>query len=322
MKNNMTKKLLITGGSGFVGQNVIHFLLEHRPDIEITNFSSAPINLPGVINIIGDATNFDLSTLKGDYDYIIHLLALSNEKYCEDFDLAEKINIIFTKKMLDVARRQTKLKKFIHMSSISIYGQDNVSPVAEDGMVNVDNDNTYSFTKVISGYYANFYLRKYRLPIIVFRLSNIYGPYQDFRNSPFLVASKIAQGVNEKQITVFSLKPRRDWIYSEDAAEAIAISLDTDATGVYNLASGYGLSVEEVVGEIAGQLGVAYHSLDKPMSGLMDFYCDITKIKKDIAWSPKTGLKEGIAKTIKHYKNNYLMTLLCACLVRTYSFLA
>lgn len=298
-QESLAKKVLITGGSGFVGQNIIHLLRESKPNYKIYNLSRTPLDIEGVENIKCEADTYDFNELEHQFDCIIHLLALSNEKFCEDFSYANSINVEFTRKVLDFALKQKNLEKFIHLSSIIIYDNKNTPPVNEEGLLNL-NYTTYSFTKGISEYYANFYRSKFNLPVVIFRLSNIYGPYQEFNNSPFLVPSKIVQALTEKKIEVFNLTPKRDWIYSGDAAEAIVKAMGSEITGTYNLAGGKGFSVEDIVICIAHQLKVDYVSLNKPMTGPLDFYCDITKINSDLSWAPKTSLKDGMKMTLEY----------------------
>lgn len=298
------KKILITGGSGFLGLNIIENLLKNRSDIEVYNCSRTAINLKKIKNIKCDAIDFDFDVLNCfEFDYIINLLALSNNRFCEDFDYACKINIDFTKRLLDFSKTQKKIKKIVHLSSIIIYDNSNLPPVKEDGKLYL-NYNNYSFTKGISEFYANYYMEKYDLPLVIFRLSNIYGPHQKFINSPFLVPSKIMQALNEKKIEVFNLNPKRDWIYSEDAAKAIIKSLDSDCVGIYNLAIGKGISVEEIVKEMSKQLGVNYKTLNSKTTGPLNFYCNVNKLKKELNWSSCTGLEKGISKTINYIKKN------------------
>lgn len=300
----MNETILITGGSGFVGQNVIRILREQKPTAKIYNLSRTPLQIAGVSHIpCKDAATFDFSGLDQEFDCIIHSLALSNESYCKDLSYAEKVNIGFTKKLLAFAVRQQNLKKFIYISSTILYANDNSSPIAEDSKLYLHYSN-YGFTKGVAEYYVNHFREKFGLPATIFRLSNIYGPYQDFKNSPFLVPSKIMQAITEKKIEVFSLTPRRDWIYSEDAAEAVVRVLDVPCEGIYNLASGKAVSVEDIVKEIANELGASYASLNKPTSGPQDMYCDISKITKTLSWHPTTELRGGIAKTIAYIKDN------------------
>jgi len=300
---NPTKKLLITGGSGFVGRNIIAQLHQERPDIAIYNMSSSPVPLEYVNNITIDARHFDKSLVADDFDYIIHSLALSNQHYCKDLDAAIDVNVTFTKQLFDVACTQQHLQKIIHISSIILYSSDTTPPVREDAQLNI-NHTTYSFTKGLAESYASFYHETFKLPVLVFRLANIYGPYQQIAGSPFLVPSKIADALAGKPVELFNGSIYRDWIYSEDAARAIVSGLDSNMTGVANLATGTGTSAGDIGREIAEQLGVPYHSLDQPVSGPTNFYCDITRISSELGWSPRVSLTNGLTRTIEYARTS------------------
>lgn len=298
----MNKKLLITGGSGFVGQNIIHLIKELNLPIEIFNLSRKELKIDGITHIqCTDAAEFDFIAISEQFDYIIHTLALSNEAYCKNFEYTQKINIEFTKKLLAFCENQQHLKKLVYISSIIIYDKTNLSPVREDSKLYLHYSN-YGFTKGISEFYVEHYRKKYKLPIITFRLSNIYGPYQNFINSPFLIPSKIIQGLIDKKIEVFDLSPRRDWIYVKDAALAIVKSLNSSSTGIFNLGSGIGSSVSEIIEEISKQLNVPYISLNKMTTGPKNFYCDISKTSITLNWIPTTNIKKGITLTIDFIK--------------------
>lgn len=297
------QKLLITGGNGFVGRNIINYILKNSLNLEIYNCGRSAVNEDAVTNISCEAENFDFHSINIEFDYIIHLLALSNNAYCSNFEYAQKINIEFTKKVLEFGRSQKNLKKLIHLSSIITYENTEVPPVRENAKLYL-NYNTYSFTKGVAENYVNYYREKLGLPTIIFRLSNIYGPYQKFIDSPFLVPSKIMQGLTEGKIEVASLTPKRDWIYSGDAAEAIVKSLDSEFTGILNLGSGAGSSVSEIIEVIAENLDVPFSSKELPTTGPLNFYCDISAITKILPWKPTTSLNEGLVKTIAYIKNN------------------
>ena len=299
----MKKRILITGGSGFLGRNIIREFKRGK-NFEITNLSRSLNGERGVKNIACDAENFDFKKIAGlPFDYIIHTLALSNEKFCDDFEYANSVNVAFTKRLLDFGISK-KIKKFIHISSVAVYDAKDKSPVSEVDKVDFSR-NTYSFTKGIAETYVEFYRKRFGLPAIVFRLSNIYGPYQSFRDSPFLVPNSITQALGGRNIEVMNLSVRRDWIYSQDAALAIHKALKSKFAGVLNLGSGKGIQIEDIIKEIANQTGVGYHSLNMELSGPAAFYCDISAIKKELRWRPKTGLSIGIKKTINYAKHVY-----------------
>jgi len=297
-------KILLTGGSGFVGKNIIALIKKDSLPYTLYNLGRTPSVDSSIVNIpCGDITTFNFESLTEEFDYIIHTLALSNEAYCKDFSYANAVNVEFTKKLLAFASTQKNLKKFVHISSIIIYSNTNPTPVSETAPLYLHYSN-YAFTKGVAESYVNHYLEKFNLPVIIFRLSNIYGPYQAYENSPFLVPSKIMQGINEKKIEVFSLVPKRDWIYSEDAVSAIIASLKSTHTGIYNLGAGIGSSVEDIISIVAKELAVPYTTLDKPMTGPLDFYCDISKTMEAFSWKPTHTLEEGLKKTISYIQES------------------
>ncbi len=301
-KSNEPLKILLTGGSGFLGQNILREIHKDSQNVIIYNLGRTPVSGENVVNIIcEDICTFVLDTINEQFDYIIHTLSLSNEAYCKDLGYAHEVNVEFTRRLMEFSITQKKLKKIIYISSIIIYSNNNASPVNVEGELYLHHTN-YAFTKGIAEKYVIHYKEKYNLPVVVFRLSNIYGPYQNFKNSPFLVPSKIVQALQEGKIEVFSLLPKRDWIYSEDAAKAIALSIKNAATGVFNLASGEGISVEEIIVEISKQLDVPFSSLNKQTTGLTNFYCDISETMKAFSWKPTTSLHDGIKNTIEYAK--------------------
>lgn len=306
MTNNLEKnkkKILITGGSGFVAQNILDALKEKQYPAIIYNLGRTAIEGDNVVNIPCEAATFDFGTITEQFDHIVHTLALSNESYCKDFSYAETINIDFTRKLLSFAAKQSHLKKFIYISTIILYANSNTTPVTEDGKLYLHHS-TYGFTKGIAEHYVNHYREKFGLPAVIFRLSNIYGPHQKYANSPFLVPGKIVQGLTEGKIEVFNFSPRRDWIYSLDAARAMVQALDAPATGIFNLGRGEATSVKELITEIADNLHVPFSSLNKPTSGPTDFYCDISKTKEAFLWEPTTSLHDGIKYTIDYIKDS------------------
>lgn len=146
--------------------------------------------------LIKRGERFDFSGLDNDFEYVIHTLALSNDKYCENFDSAEKINVAFTKDVLEFCSSLPSLRKLVHFSSIVVYDNDNESPVNEEAPVAPYYGN-YSFTKGVAEQYVHFFSKRFSLPSVILRFSNLYGPGQPFVHSPLLIPEKIHQGLTE-----------------------------------------------------------------------------------------------------------------------------
>jgi len=150
--------------------------------------------------------------------------------------------------------------------------------------------------------YSTDFIKKYNMPILVFRLSNIYGPYQDWKTMPNLLPQIISQAFINKKIEVWNFDPIRDYIYVGDVVEAIIKALHSDKTGVFNLGTGVGTCVGEVVTKIANLTDAKVTSLNKPVSGPTRVICNINKIKSKLGWEPSITLDEGIKKTINYYR--------------------
>lgn len=98
--------------------------------MEIHNLSPSPVE--GIVNHVIERGSISIpADLGTDFDYIVHALALSSDRYCQDFDLTEKMNVTFTKNVLQFCMRQQSLKKFVHFSSIVVYDNANEPPVKE-----------------------------------------------------------------------------------------------------------------------------------------------------------------------------------------------
>ena len=92
--------------------------------------------------------------------------------------------------------------------------------------------------------------------------------------------------------------PRRDFVYVDDVVAGLLSALDTPVTGIYNLGTGHGYTIREVVETIAMQLGVPAVFGDEPTTGPLDFFADVSRIQSDLGWRAKVSLEDGIARTI------------------------
>lgn len=158
--------------------------------------------------------------------------------------------------------------------------------------------NDYVFSKYLSEELIKFYAPK--IPSIIVRFSNIYGPTKLIR--PDLVPTLIQKALSPGEVTVWNTKPVRDFLYTPDAGEAIVKLLSTDYTGPVNLGTGQSFSVGRIAEIIERLSGKTIRDLGKPVSGPMQFTCDISLIKKLTGWEPKHTIEEGIRKTYETMK--------------------
>ncbi len=286
-------KIILFGGSGFLGP----IILEKYPDIISIGRSPIPIYLKNKHIHIDNLDN--LSFLDAlDFDRVIFLIGSSNHHIINTKStMGIEYNVLPLKKILFYLKKR-KIKKFICFSTILLYDVAKMKlPVDESQLIN-PYINDYVFSKYLSEELAKFYSKE--IPSIVVRFSNIYGPTRLTR--PDLVPTLIQQALSPNEVSVWSKKPVRDFLYTPDAADAIVKLLHTDYTGPVNLGTGQSVSVGRIAEIIEELSGKKVKDLNKPVSGPMEFVCDITLVKKLTGWKPTHTIEEGLAKTYETMK--------------------
>lgn len=283
-----TSKTLLFGGSGFLGP----IILEKYPDIVSVGRTAPPEYCRNRHVDLRDLE--DLRALDSiDFDKVIFLIGNSNHHEINlhptmGFDY----NVLPLKKILAYFKKRP-IAKLIFFTTILLYDQTKLKlPVGETQPID-PYVNEYVFSKYISEEIARLY--KPYVPTIAVRFSNIYGPSKLIR--PDLVPTLIQKCLSPNPVSVWSKEPVRDWLYLDDAAEAIVKLLDTDYTGVVNLGSGSKASVGEIASILERLSGKTVEDLHKPVSGPMDFQCDISLVRSLTGWTPKHDLEQGITET-------------------------
>ncbi len=291
----MTKTLLF-GGSGFFGP----VILSKDPNIVSVGRTKPPSYCKNEHIHINDLNELNkLDTI--EFDKVIFLIGSSNHHDINiNIDMGIDFNVYPLNKALDYFSKKN-LKKFICFTTILLYDQKKlIIPVDESQDINPF-ANKYIFSKYLSEQIVKFYLNK--VPSIIVRLSNIYG-YTKLRR-PDLIPT-IMQDVFEKEkVEIWSNKPKRDFIFTEDAADAVLELLKTDYTGIINLGSGKMSSlklISEIIEDLSGKKIV---SKDKIVSGPMEFNTNIKKISEITGWEPKFDIKNGLEKTFNIMKSYY-----------------
>jgi len=297
------KKVLVTGGSGFLGSNLIPALL--AGGAQVTNVSKGAGQAseePGLRVLDVDLSSSDFSFLDEGFDYVVHLAALSNPRLCANREEAIRNNVdltrVFFQKLLDL-----KVKRVIFPSTITLYSNSAKSPVTEDSELDISQNN-YTYTKGIDEQLCLEFQQK-GLPITVLRLANVYGPHQSYKLFPNLVPQLIYQALVESKMVVWNGAPIRDWIYVSDVVNAMISALEAPFTGILNIGTGKGASVGEIVELVKSATGAAVQFEDRPVTGPTNVVCDISRAKKALGWCPRTNIKEGLTKTIAYYQEEF-----------------
>ncbi len=308
-------KLVVTGCCGFIGSNFVRMMLSRHPDWQITNidkltYAGNPDNLRDVDGNrnykfvkedICDEKAVD-AAVKGA-DAIINFAAESfvdkSIAYAEPF---VKTNFYGTYVLLEAARKHG-VKKFVQISTDEVYGSTEKGSFSETDRL--EPSSPYSASKAAADLLALSYFTTYKLPVVVCRSSNNFGPYQ---NREKLIPLFITNALEGKELPLYGDGLNvRDWLFVEDNCEAIAAVLEKGKEGeIYNIGSGNEKANIEITKLILKSLGkpesLIRYVADRPGHDRR-YSLDTTRIKA-LGWKPKRSFDEAMKLTAKWYKDN------------------
>lgn len=300
----MVKKILITGGTGFIGYHLCKKSLKLGWNVTSlsTNFPKKKRKLLGVNYIKGDLNNSNiLKKINSNYDYVVNLAGYVDHKNKKKtFDSHYKGCVNLASFLI-----KRKIKKFVQIGSSIEYGRAK-SPQLE----NLDKfKNTYSYygdAKQLSTKYLLNLFKKKKFPVTILRFYLVYGPYQS-RNR--VVPITISNALKDNNFDCSEGKQLRDFLYIDDAIRAIIKSLRCKkASGeIINIGSGKPTKIKDIIIKICKLVGSGnprFGIIKLRKDEMMSLYPDILKAEKIIKWKPKIELNTGLKKTIKYYKKN------------------
>ena len=288
------KKTILFGGSGFFGP----IILKKYPKIISVGRSKPPKNIKNKHIALKNLNNLRKLD-KINFDKVIFLIGSSNHHIInKKIDIGIKFNFEPLIKIMEYLKTR-KIKKFICFTTILLYENEKPgTPVSERNKTNPYKNN-YVFSKHLMEEIVKFY--KKSIPSIVVRLCNIYG-YSKLKR-PDLVPTIMQDLFKKKSISVWSKKPIRDFIFAEDAADAVVKLLNTKLTGVVNLGTGKSYSVNKLTNIISKLSSKKIKTKNRKVSGPYKFVANIGLLKKNTNWKPKHSLSEGLEKTYKIMKD-------------------
>lgn len=283
---------ILFGGSGFLGSHILHAY----PDIISVGRTKPPA--PNRHVPIESLANLDCL---GDveFDKVIYIIGNTNHSNLERETIPPGEPTAFDYHVTPLLQTLEQLKKrpirkFIHFSTIFLYDEKRVTlPVREDAPID-PYKTRYVMSKYLAEEVAKFYSKQ--IPIITIRLSNLYGPTALKR---WDVIHGLCRGLLETgRAKIWSVRPERDFIHVDDAAQATVKLLDTSYTGTLNLGSGTMTSIARVKEILEQVSGGTIEVLDKPVQGPMKFQCDTTALSRLIDWAPRS-IEAGLRSTFE-----------------------
>lgn len=328
------KRILVTGGAGFIGANFVSYVLEREKELELLvnldllTYAGNLENLKGVEGdpryrfVKGDIRDKELvEKLFGEYDFdtVVHFAAESHvDRSILEPELFLTTNIVGTQTLLDAAKRHWKLSpedkysreyrpgvRYLQVSTDEVYGA-----LGKEGMFTettpLSPNSPYSASKASADMVVRAYHETYGMPVNITRCSNNYGPYQ-FPEK--LIPLMIHNARTDKPLPVYGDGMQiRDWLHVRDHCAAIATVLEKGEVGeIYNVGGNNEKANIEIVRLILRELGkpesLITHVKDRPGHDRR-YAIDNTKITTRLGWKPEYTFEHGIRETIRWYLEN------------------
>jgi dTDP-glucose 4,6-dehydratase len=313
-------KLLITGGAGFIGSNFVRMALTDKfPDfnveqltvLDLLTYAGDEENLKPISSdkrykfVKGDIRDLELvKKLMQDADQVVHFAAESHvDRSIEGGSEFVSTNVMGTQVLLDAAR-STNIKRFVHVSTDEVYGSISEGSWPEDHPLLPNSP--YSASKAGSDLLVRAYNRTHKLDTVITRCSNNYGQYQFPEKVMPLFITNIIEG---KKVPLYGNGLNvRDWLHVDDHCRGITLALTKGRAGeVYNIGGGTELTNVELTHKILQAMGVGEEFIQpvKDRKGHdLRYSVDISKINRELGYSPQVNFEEGLQQTINWYKNN------------------
>jgi dTDP-glucose 4,6-dehydratase len=315
----VTRTVLITGGAGFIGSNLVRFILRDRPHWTVVNLDKLTYagnaesladlrDEPRHVFVRGDIANAELVEHLIRNHRVDALLNLAAESHVDRSILGPSIfvetNVSGTQVLLEAAR-QAGVKRFVQISTDEVYGS--LGPTGKFSETSpLKPSSPYSASKTAADLLVLAYGHTFGMDVVVTRCSNNYGPYQ-FPEK--LIPLMIANALEGRKLPVYGDGMQvRDWIHVEDHCRALLAALEQGRSGeVYNIGSGNEWPNIQIVGRLLEILAkprdLIEHVKDRPGHDRR-YAIDARKAGAELAWAPRIAFADGLKSTVEWYVQN------------------
>ena len=301
-------KILITGGTGFIGSHLVNVLAEKGHQVVVVDCNKKQ-NKRNIQFYKIDITSpkVDLIFKKERPDIVYHLAAYA---FVEARPSQKSINKIIKNNILGSfniieASRKYGVKKIIFSSSTTVYETSKKSVLSEKTPINPFT--FYGMSKLTVEHFLKTYYKIYKLPYIIFRYTNIYGPGQKLTTGTAIVNFINNLLDNKQPIINGTGEQSKDFVYIDDVVKVNLIALKTKKVGIYNIGTGKAISLNKLFSKIRKILDKNIQPKYNHFIQISSQRCelDIRKVKKELNWQPGTSIDTGLRKTINHFKKDH-----------------
>jgi len=315
------RKVLITGGAGFIGSNYVYYRLEHHPhdDIVVLDKLTYAGNLNSIQGLIDEQK---IRFVEGDiadqefvsdffedegFDVVVNFAAETHvDRSIIDPHIFVQTNIVGTHNLL-LASRENGVKRYHQISTDEVYGD--LGTGSSDYFTEstpIDPNCPYAATKAGADVLVQSYFETYKMPVTISRCSNNYGPYQ-FPEKLIPFFFNLAR--QDKPLPVYGDGMNvRDWLYVVDHCHAIDLIVESDKHGeVYNIGGHNEFTNLEITKSILNFLGKSEDLItfvEDRKAHDQRYAMDPSKIERELGWKPSVTFEEGIQKTFEWYEKN------------------
>jgi len=309
------EKVVVTGGLGFIGSNFIHHIIQSNEHSKVTNLdygkSGNAANLkdlrrhPRYRLVKGDISNpRTCQEIPRNTDYVVNFAAETHvDRSISNPEPFLNSNLIGFYNLLE-ASRKFDLQKLVHVSTDEVYGSINSGSFSEQSPLNPSSP--YSATKAAADMLARAWHETYKVPVVIVRCTNNFGPYQ---HPEKFIPKAILRSIRKMKIPLYGGGGQiRDWTYVEDFCDGISKVVEKGAPGeIYNFSSGNEFTNRQVAERIIRYLGVPETGVvdvdDRPGH---DFRYSISSVKtrEQLGWQPHHSFDDALGRTVDWYVNN------------------
>jgi nucleoside-diphosphate-sugar epimerase len=309
----VNKKVLVTGGAGFIGSTLVRQLLSNGyyvtvlDNLSVGTIDNIPNGTKGLRIIAGDIRDYEMvSTVIDGHDYVLHLAAQAFIPMSYDLPLkCASVNALGSLNVFKACLSQ-KVKRIVHVSSSEVFGPPKYTPMDENHPLNPVS--TYAVAKLAADLWAQTMAFEHKLPVVILRPFNTYGPRDSL---PRFIPEVIRQNVKQPEIRVGNLDSARDFTFVDDTARAMILALECEGIEgeIINFGTGKSVKMQEILFMIKRMIGSNDKDVVQEKERLRpyDVYslqADASKAYKLLGWKPEIDLSDGLQKTIDWYMNN------------------
>jgi len=301
------KRVLVTGGTGFVGANLVRRLLREghevqalvRPQHAVWRLADVQADIRFVTGDIADGESVRGAVLQARPDWIFHLAAHGQYSWETDVDAMLRTNVLGTAALVRAAV-DAGCEAFVNTGSSSEYGLKGHPPAEDEAL---DPNSCYAVTKGAATAFCRCTARERDVHIPTLRLYSVYGPYE---HPDRLIPTLVKRGLNGELPPLVDPNVARDFVYVDDVVDAylLAATLPGQEHGaIYNVGSGVQTTMREMVELTRRLLDIRVEPLWGSMANrAWDTTCwvaDNRKIVRELGWQPRTDLETGLRRTIE-----------------------